>query len=159
MLAQLSNPWWIFVILGVAAWLISGSLGLGSGTVVVPVLVLVCHYTQKPAQGMALAVMVPMALMGALRYHRMGDVELDWLVVALIVAGALVGTLVGTELATHLPAPVLRKAFAIFLVIVAVKMFTISTRPKDAAIEGDSANQNTVNSTEIGDVSDGTASK
>ena len=149
MLAQLSNPWWIFVVLGVAAGIISGSLGLGAGTIVVPVLVLVCHYTQKPAQGMALAVMVPMALVGVLRYWR-----LDWLVIALIVSGALVGALVGSELAAWLPAHILRKAFAIFLVIVAVKMFRIPTKPKGAAIEGGLSSQNTVNSIENGDVSD-----
>lgn len=156
MLAQLSNPWWVFVVLGVAAGILSGALGLGSGTVVIPVLVLVCHYTQKPAQGMALAVMVPMALVGVLRY-RMNGIELDWLVVSLIVVGAIVGAVVGAELATYLPAHVLRKAFAIFLVVVAVKMFTISTKPKIAAIAGGSADQNTVNSIEIGDVSDDTA--
>jgi len=157
MWAQLSNPWWVFVVLGVAAGVISGALGLGSGTVVIPVLVLVCHYTQKPAQGMALAVMVPMALVGVLRYHRMDGVELDWLVIMLIVPGAIVGALVGTGLAAFLPAPVLRKAFAVFLVVVAVKMFSISTKPSEAAIEGGSANHNTVNSIEDGEISDGTA--
>ena len=153
MLAQLSNPWWIFVVLGVAAGIISGSLGLGAGTIVVPVLVLVCHYTQKPAQGMALAVMVPMALVGVLRY-RMNGIEMDWLVIALIVSGALVGAVVGSELAAWLPAHILRKAFAIFLVIVAVKMFRIPTKPKGAAIESGLSSQNTVNSIENGDVSD-----
>jgi uncharacterized membrane protein YfcA len=153
MLAQLSNPWWVFVLLGVAAGVISGSLGLGSGTIVVPVLVLVCHYTQKPAQGMALAVMVPMALVGALRY-RMNGIEMDWLVIALIICGAMVGTLAGTELATRLSGSVLRKAFAIFLVVVAVKMFTMSPKVSAGAIEGDSINHNTVDSIEDGDVSD-----
>lgn len=153
MLAQLSNPWWVFVLLGVAAGVISGSLGLGSGTIVIPVLVLVCHYTQKPAQGMALAVMVPMALVGALRY-RMNGIEMDWLVIALIICGAMVGTLAGTELATRLPGSVLRKAFAIFLVVVAVKMFSMSPKASSAAIEGDSINHNTVDSIEDGDVSD-----
>jgi len=138
------------VVLGVAAGVISGALGLGSGTIVVPVLVLFCHYTQKPAQGMALAVMVPMAFLGALRYWHSG-IEMDWLVIALIICGALVGTLAGTEIAVWLPAPVLRKAFAIFLVVVAVKMFTMSPKASPPAIEGDAANQNTVNSIGNGD--------
>ena len=150
MLAQLSNPWWFFVFLGVAAGLISGSLGLGSGTVVVPALVLICHFGQKSAQGTALAVMVPMALVGALRYWRHG-IEIEWLIIVLIVCGALVGTLGGTELAVRLPASVLRKAFAIFLVLVGVKMFTMSPKARGPAIEGDATNQITVNTIENGD--------
>jgi len=150
MIAQLSNPWWVFVFLGVAAGVISGSLGLGAGTVIVPALVLICHFGQKSAQGTALAIMVPMALVGALRYWRHG-IEMDWLVIVLIVCGAIVGTLGGTELAARLPAHVLRKAFAIFLVVVGVKMFTMSPKARPPAIEGDAANQNTVNSIENGD--------
>lgn len=150
MIAQLSNPWWVFVVLGVAAGIISGSLGLGAGTVVVPALVLICHFGQKSAQGTALAIMVPMAFVGALRYWRLG-IEMDWLVIVLIVCGALVGTLGGTELAAQLPAYVLRKAFAIFLVIVAFKMFTMSPKASAPAIEGDAVNQNTVNSIGTGD--------
>jgi len=62
---QLFNQWWVFVVLGVFAGVVSGSLGLGSGTILIPSLVLLCGFGQKSAQGMALAVMVPMTLLGA----------------------------------------------------------------------------------------------
>ena len=65
MIGQLSNPWWIFIVLGVCAGIISGGLGLGAGVVLVPALVLFFSFGQKNAQGMALAVMIPMALLGA----------------------------------------------------------------------------------------------
>jgi len=156
MLAQLSYSWWAFVILGIFAGVVSSSLGLGAGTVVVPGLVLFCHFGQKSAQGMALAVMVPMALVGVLQYRQHG-IEMDWPAIALIVCGALAGTLGGMELAARLPASVLRKTFALFLVLVAVKMFTASSEAGPPAIEGDAANQNTANSVGNGDVSDDTA--
>ena len=54
MLSQLSNPWWVFVVLGIGAGLMGGALGLGGGTLIVPTLVLVCSYGQKSAQGTAL---------------------------------------------------------------------------------------------------------
>ena len=79
MLAQLSYAWWLFIVLGDATGKISCSLGLGCGTVVVPVLVLVCHFGQKSAQGMALAVMVPMAFVGVVRYWRLG-IDMNFLV-------------------------------------------------------------------------------
>jgi hypothetical protein len=156
MLAQLSYSWWVFVILGVVAGVVSSSLGLGAGTVVVPGLVLICHFGQKSAQGMSLAVMVPMALVGAFQYWEHG-IEMNWLAIVLIICGALVGTLGGMELAARLPASVLRKTFAIMLVAIAVKMFSMPSKASPPGIEGDAANQNAVSSIGNGCVSDDAA--
>jgi len=112
------------------AGVVSGALGVGSGIILIPTLVLFCSFEQKSAQGMALAVMVPMALLGALRYWKNPQIEMNAVVIALIICGALAGTLVGTELAGRLPGHVLRKALAIYLVIVAVIMFIGPSRPK-----------------------------
>lgn len=131
MIGQLSNYWWVLILLGIFAGLVSGTLGLGSGTVLIPILVLLCGFEQKSAQGTALAVMVPMALVGALRYWKNPDIEMNTLVIGLIICGALAGVLAGTELAGRLPGHTLRKIFAIFLAIVAIKMFTASPKPKE----------------------------
>ena len=127
-----SNQWWALILLGVFAGVVSGALGVGSGVVVIPALVLLANCEQKAAQGTALAVMVPMTLVGALRYWRNPEIDMNLAVILLIVLGAVVGVLAGTELASRLPGPVLRKAFAIFLVIVAVRMFTASPKPQKA---------------------------
>jgi len=150
MIGQLSNPWWVFIVLGICAGVISGTLGLGSGTVLVPMLVLVWSFEQKSAQGTALAVMVPMALVGALRYWKNPEIEMNAAIIALIVLGALAGVLVGTELASRLPSHTLRKVFAIFLAIVAVKMFTASPRPKQQDPGNSLTNQKTVKLVESG---------
>ncbi len=70
MIGQLSNPRFVFVLLGICAGVLSGALGVGSGILLIPTLVLFCSFEQKSAQGMSLAVMVPMALVGALRYWK-----------------------------------------------------------------------------------------
>jgi uncharacterized membrane protein YfcA len=129
MIALLSGQWWVFIALGVGAGIISGALGLGSGAVVVPVLVLFCSFEQKSAQGTALAVMVPMTLLGAWRYWKNPEIEMDFVIVLLITLGALAGVLGGTEIAGRLPSQTLRKVFAVFLAIVAIKMFTASPKP------------------------------
>jgi uncharacterized membrane protein YfcA len=133
---SLPGEWWGFVLLGVGAGIVSGLLGVGSGTVMIPALVLIWGFGQKSAQGMALAVMVPMALIGALRYWRNPEIELHGWIIALIVVGAVAGTLAGTELAARLPAGILRKSFAVFLVIVAVRMFTASPRSERTPVRG-----------------------
>jgi uncharacterized membrane protein YfcA len=130
MIGQLSNPWWIFILLGVCAGILSGLLGLGSGIVLIPTLVLLCECKQKSAQGMALVVMVPMVMLGALRYWKNPEVEMNGTIIGLIILGALAGVMVGTELMSRLPVDTLRKVFAAVLLLVAVKMFVSSTRPK-----------------------------
>ena len=112
-----------YIVLGSAAGILSGTLGVGSGVVLIPVLVLLFDVEQKSAQGMALAVMVPMALVGAIRYAQHPEINVDLRVVVILAAGAVVGALIGAHLATVLPGNVLRKLFAAFLILVAVRMF------------------------------------
>ena len=151
MLGQLSNPWWVFVVLGIGAGLMGGALGLGGGTLIVPTLVLVCSYGQKSAQGTALAVMVPMALVGALRYWRNPAIEIHALTVGLIICGALVGVLIGTELASRLPAHILKKIFAAVLVMLAIKIFMTSSKSGRAGLDNRLIEQNSLNSLENGE--------
>ena len=127
MAGQLPNPAWVFVVLGVCAGVISGTLGIGSGTIIVPVLVLVCSFEQKCAQGTALAAMVPMALVAAFQYWRNPDIEMNAAVIGLIICGAVVGALVGAELACRLPSHVLRRVFGVVLMIAAFKMLVGSS--------------------------------
>ncbi|MCX5683062.1 MAG: sulfite exporter TauE/SafE family protein [Planctomycetota bacterium] len=114
--------WWGLVLLGFLAGVLSGALGVGGGIVVVPALVFFFGAQQKSAQGMALAVMVPMALLGAWQYWRNPEIGFSLGAVGILVIGAIAGTLLGTEVAARLPAEVLRKAFAVFLLVVAIKM-------------------------------------
>jgi uncharacterized membrane protein YfcA len=152
MIAHIAGYWWLFIVLGVCAGLISGALGLGSGIVVVPVLVLMCGFEQKSAQGTALAVMVPMGLIGALRYWKNPQIDMSLAIILLIVIGALVGTLAGTELAARLPSQVLRRVFAVFLVIVAGRMFIASPGPKQPKPGVNLTNSKNVNLADRGDV-------
>ncbi len=151
MIAQLSGCWWLFIVLGVCAGLVCGTLGLGGGIVFIPALVFLWGFEQKSAQGTALAVMVPMALVGALRYWKNPEIDMSLAIILLIVIGALVGVLAGTELASRLPNHVLRKVFAIFLVVAAVRMFIASPGPKQPEPGVSLTNQNNVNLVDRGD--------
>ena len=151
MISQLAGCWWSFIILGVCAGLVCGTLGLGGGVVFVPSLVLLWSFEQKSAQGTALAVMVPMTLLGALRYWKNPQVDMSLTIILLIILGALVGVLAGTELASRLSNQVLRKVFAIVLVIVAVRMFIGSSGPKQPEPGASLTNQNSANLVDLGD--------
>ncbi|MHC4442770.1 MAG: sulfite exporter TauE/SafE family protein [Planctomycetota bacterium] len=133
MLEQLSSSWWILILLGIGGGIVCGSLGVGSGIIFVPALGLLFLVPQKSAQGIALAVMVPMALLAFFRYWRNPAIEIDMRIVGFLIMGALGGVLVGTEIAAQLPGHWLRKAFAVFIFIVGIRMFFMPAQPKDSS--------------------------
>jgi hypothetical protein len=157
MVAQMAGNWWSLVLLGIAAGMISGTLGLGSGTIVIPALVLLFGCEQKSAQGIALAVMVPMALLAAFVYWRNPRIDVDLAAAGIMAVGAIAGVLAGAFLADRLSGPTLRRIFAIYLLAIGVKMlFFPGTpakrtaaahphRPDNALVERQDSNGQVVN--------------
>lgn len=134
MFSELTNPWWAFVLLGILAGIASGLLGIGGGVIMVPALVLLfAGFGQKTAQGTALAIMVPLAIVGTLRYMQNPDITINWAVVILVAAGAVAGTLMGVALMSRLPVDFVRKCFAVLMVIIAIKMFI--SKPPQITVE------------------------
>ena len=117
------------LVLGLVTGLLSGSLGIGGGIVVVPALVFLFALSQKGAQAVSLALMVPMALVGAIQYWRLGHLQLSGGRLALLIGGALAGVLLGSTLADRLPAAVLRRCFAVLIMLVAIRMFWPDAKP------------------------------
>jgi hypothetical protein len=99
---------------GVFAGFLSGMMGVGGGSIMVPAMVLLAGFPQVLAQGSSLLAMVPAGAVGAYTHWRLGNV-VRWLLPGLI-AGILVGTFVGSSLAVRLHEDVLRYAFAAVIV-------------------------------------------
>lgn len=107
-------------LLGLAAGALSGLLGVGGGILFVPALTLVLSLSQVKAEATSLLAIVPVAMLGALRQHRYGNVELrDGLLIGLLSA---LGALAGTALANVLPQRALRLAFAALMLLVAAQL-------------------------------------
>ncbi|NYF17743.1 hypothetical protein HDC37_002588 [Microbacterium sp. AK009] len=115
----------VFTCLGVGfiAGLMSGLFGVGGGTVVVPLLVLVLGYGQRLAAGTSLAAIVPTAAVGVIAYAVNDSVA--WIPALILAAGAVVGAQIGTWLLPRTPVTVLRWGFVGFLVIVIVSLFLV----------------------------------
>lgn len=113
--------WLLLILLGVVAGILSGLVGIGGGIIIVSALVLLFGFSQKVAQGTTLALLVPpTGILAAMTYYRQGLVNLH--AAALIAVGFVVGGLVGARYALHLSDATVTRIFAIFLLVIAIKM-------------------------------------
>lgn len=112
----------IYLATGLIAGIVSGLFGIGGATIIVPALVLVCGFEQHMAQGTSLALMLPpIGILAAMEYYKSG--YLDIKAAVFICIAFLIGGFFGAKFSTNISTQVLKKAFAVFLGIVAVKMF------------------------------------
>jgi uncharacterized membrane protein YfcA len=108
---------------GLLAGLLSGLFGVGGGTVIVPLLVLLLKFDQRLAAGTSLAAIVPTAAVGVISYAIHGSVA--WIPALILALGAVVGAQIGTWLLPKISQTVLRWSFVGFLVIVIVSLFLV----------------------------------
>jgi uncharacterized membrane protein YfcA len=112
-----ANP--VFLVLfGVLVGVFSGVMGLGGGSVMIPVMVLALAMSQQQAHGTSLAVMIPpVTLPAVIQYYREGYVDLK--VAGWMALGVLAGSFFGAWIATSLPKEGLKLVFGFVLIYVA----------------------------------------
>lgn len=114
--------------IGLTAGFLAGLLGIGGGVVLVPAMVLVLSFDQHTAQGTSLAVIIPAAILGSWTHHRGGRLVLRD--AAALAAGGIAGALIGSLTALTLDEVVLRRLFALLLILIALRMLI---RPRRTA--------------------------
>lgn len=113
------------VLIGIGAFdgLFSGLTGIGGGAVIVPLLVTALKIPQHDAHGTSLAIIVLVAFAGVPVYAA--EAPVDWLLAGELAAGSIVGVVVGARLMLRIRANHLRRAFGLFLALVAIRMLFI----------------------------------
>lgn len=110
-----------FMVVGLAAGILSGLFGIGGGILIIPVLVYFFGMTQHLAQGTTLALMIPpIGIFAAWAYYKEGNVNI--LAAALICLGFVFGGWFGAKFANMIPELMLRRSFGVLLAVVAAKM-------------------------------------
>lgn len=117
---RLSWPHVWLPVVGLASGFMSGMFTIGGGLVVVPALVMLFGIAQTTAQGMALAMVVPGALVALLGYAQSGHV--DWAVGLPMAFGGVLTVSKGVALAHATRPQTLRWAFCAVLLGTAVAM-------------------------------------
>lgn len=104
----------ILLLTGIFTGFLSGMMGVGGGSIMVPAMVLLAGMGQHISQGTALLAMVPAGGAGAYTHAKLGNVE--GALIAGLIPGILVGTYLGGTLAHNLPEAALRIVFAAVII-------------------------------------------
>lgn len=113
--APAQMPLGLIVLEGIAVGVLTGLVGVGGGFLVVPALVILGKIPMKQAVGTSLLVIAMKSFAGFIGY--MGQVEIQWGFMAGFTAVAVVGILAGTYLVRFVSQAALKRAFAVFLVV------------------------------------------
>lgn len=108
------------LLLGAVVGTFAGFVGIGGGTVLVPILVLGQNIDQHTAQGISLLMIIPVGVVGVVSYARRGTIVVRGL--PALLAGGAVGALAGALLAHRTKAPTLTRLFALLLLTTAAQM-------------------------------------
>ena len=112
----------LFIAIGLAAGVLAGMFGIGGGIVIGPALILMAKFQPQTATGTSLgALLLPVGALGAWEYYRRGHLNIAvslWLAL-----GLFLGAWFGARIAQSLSGPQLQKAFAIFLVLIAIRVW------------------------------------
>jgi uncharacterized membrane protein YfcA len=110
------------IAIGAGIGIMSGLVGIGGGALLTPILIYFYGMTQHKAQGTSLAMLLaPSGFLAFWQYYKSGNADLKmglW-----IALGVFLGGYLGGEWAQKLSSLTLKRIFAGFLVIIAVKMF------------------------------------
>lgn len=119
------------LILGFVAGFMSSMVGIGGGIIIVPALVFLFAMDQKTAQGTSLLMLaLPVAAMGAYSYYKNGN--LNWQASLILGATFVIGGYFGGKVANALDTAVVKKIFAIFMIVMALKyLFFDNVTPKN----------------------------
>ena len=126
----------ILLIVGIAAGVLSGLVGIGGGLIIVPALIFFLGFSQKMAQGTSLGILLlPIGVLAVMQYYKAGFVNVH--TVWLVAVGFLAGGYFGSKIALSLPQETVKKIFAIMLLLIAFKMLFIDKKVKEIAIKNE----------------------
>lgn len=110
-----------YILVGLLGGLVSGSFGIGGGTIMIPILVMFFGLTQHQAQGTALAtILAPVGILAVMRYYAAGNVKVQ--IAVFMAIGFILGAFLGANFVHTVSDANLKKAFGVFLMVVGLKM-------------------------------------
>ena len=111
----------ILLVLGMAAGILSGLVGIGGGIIIVPALVYFLGFSQHSAQGTVLFMfLLPIGLLGVYNYWQ--DGYIDWRVALIMASTFFIGSFLGSKLSISLDATTVKRIFGVVILLISLKM-------------------------------------
>jgi uncharacterized protein len=111
----------ILILIGLAAGVLSGLVGVGGGIIVVPALVFFLGFTQHEAQGTSLGLLLlPVGILAVASYYNKGYIDIK--VVGIMAIAFVIGGWIGSKLAITVSEVAVKRVFAVILFYTAFKM-------------------------------------
>jgi len=111
----------LLLLIGLAAGILSGLVGVGGGIIVVPALVFALGFTQQQAQGTSLGLLLlPIGIFAVINYYKQGYIDIR--VVVIMSIAFIIGAYLGSKFALTLPEKTVTRIFAIILFWAGIKM-------------------------------------
>ncbi len=118
----------VLLVCGGVAGFISGMMGVGGGSIMVPAMVLLLGYSQYTAQGSSLLAMAPASAVGAYTHRRLDNVVPR--VLPGLIPGIMLGAYLGGSLANHLAEAQLRLIFGAVLLWLGTRDIRAASRKR-----------------------------
>jgi uncharacterized membrane protein YfcA len=116
--------------IGLAGGMAAGLMGIGGGILFIPALAVFLDKTQIEAEGTALLAIIPVALVGAWRQGRFGNVRLeDGIAIGIL---SPLGVLAGAVVANALSERALEVVFALLVLVIAYRLAAGALRQRPA---------------------------
>jgi uncharacterized membrane protein YfcA len=111
----------LLIIVGLAAGILSGMVGVGGGIIIVPALVFFLGFSQHEAQGTSLGLLLlPVGILAVVNYYNKGYIDIK--VVIIMRVAFILGGWLGSKLSLALPQEIVKKIFAVLLFYTAFRM-------------------------------------
>jgi len=124
----------MLLLVGLAAGILGGMVGIGGGIIIVPALIYFMGFSQLSAQGTSLALlMFPVGILGVIQYYKQGHV--DFSIVIILAIGFVMGSFLGSKISLSIPQDLVKKFFAILLIVIAIKMLFLDKSKKETSSE------------------------
>ncbi len=108
-------------LLGITTGLMAGFFGIGGGFIIIPALVYLANMTLKEAFGTSLCVVSIVSIPGTITHALLGHVDY-WLMLVMMFS-TVPASFLGSAIALRTKDSVLKKAFGIIMLMVAITMF------------------------------------
>jgi len=111
----------LLIVVGLAAGILSGMVGVGGGIIVVPALIFFLGFSQHEAQGTSLGLLLlPVGILAVMNYYNKGFIDIK--VVLIMSVAFVLGGWLGSRISLSLPQETVKKIFAVVLLYTAARM-------------------------------------